>query len=685
MAASIAQTIGMALLILAAYWLPGVALRDLVAWRGLGRLGHGLLPVPLALIGVPLVFNTAAALVPFRPTLTGLAILTAALFALGALLRWRRWQPVLQFRARVGATRPRPVETWGVALLLTLVAALAMLPRLHLLVRGSDVSTTVISDIYWHLSELTSIVSSGLPPRHYLFPDSPLVYYYWSWIYPATLASWPLAGQSLARVLTIHAFVNLLSFLGVAYALLRAAIRPWGARLAGVAMLTVVGGFDYFTGPGATLHEWWQSGAAWLVSGTQIPSLLTSYMWVPQHVAGAMAFILILLLVRHVRGGVALRASLIALAAVFMFGTSTFVWISFAVAAVVWAILWRRVWWRRAAWPILALGIGLFTLLAAPQLLLAIGNRGAVGWGNFRAVVLGGLIGVDQPRALILDQILTWLGLPLVAAWVLLVEMGLVFGLYCANVLRAARRGAGRWERFLALYPLAYIPIALLLSPPNFAMRGMLPVQIVMVLAAAALLANLNWRSLRTWHKATLLYLFILTLAAQAVSPWVEWAYLARRGVGESLRLMQGWGPLSASAGSEDLQYLIPPAGTRVPSLAYITWAHENTPVDALFVEESLAGEPNQFHLLERMRFADPGDVAKQPAGERDFTLAGGRGIEALWANAPRGTLLERALASPYVARHRPPLYYVSRSGDNPELGTPVYRDNYVVIYHLTD
>src|SRR3972149_6726120 len=154
MAAAIAQTIGMALLILAAYWLPGAALRDLVAWRGLGRLGHVLLPVPLALIGVPLVFNTAAALVPFRPTLTGLAILTAALFALGALFR-RGWQPVLQFRARVGATRPRPVETWGVALLLTLVAALAMLPRLHLLVRGSDVSTTVIRDIYWHLSGLS--------------------------------------------------------------------------------------------------------------------------------------------------------------------------------------------------------------------------------------------------------------------------------------------------------------------------------------------------------------------------------------------------------------------------------------------------------------------------------------------------------------------------------------------------
>src|SRR3972149_3724675 len=86
MAAAIAQTIGMALLILAAYWLPGAALRDLVAWRGLGRLGHGLLPVPLALIGVPLIFNTAAALVPFRPTLTGLAILTAAPLAPGAPL-----------------------------------------------------------------------------------------------------------------------------------------------------------------------------------------------------------------------------------------------------------------------------------------------------------------------------------------------------------------------------------------------------------------------------------------------------------------------------------------------------------------------------------------------------------------------------------------------------------------------
>jgi len=685
MAASIAQTIGMALLILAAYWLPGAALRDLVAWRGLGRLGHVLLPVPLALIGVPLIFNTAAALVPFRPTLTGLAILTAALFALGALLRQRGWRPVLQFRSRVGATRPRPVETWGVAALLTVVAILAMLPRLHLLVRGSDVSTTVISDIYWHLSELTSIASSGLPPRHYLFPDSPLVYYYWSWIYPATLASWPLAGQSLARALTIHAFVNLLSFLGVAYALLRAAVRPWGARLAGVAMLTLVGGFDYFTGPAATLHEWWQSGAAWLVSGTQIPSLLTSYMWVPQHMAGAMAFILILLLVRHVRGGLALRASLIALAAVFMFGTSTFVWISFVVAAGVWAVLWRRVWWRRAAWPILVLAIVLFAVLAAPQLLLAIGNRGAAGWGNFRAIVLGGLIGVDHPLALLVDQILTWLGLPLVAAWVLLIEMGLVFGLFCVFAVRAVRRGAGSWERVLVFYPLAYIPIGLLLVAPNFGMRGMLPVQVVMVLASALVLARVPWEQLRTWHKAVVLYLFVIALAAQTLSPWIEWAYLARRGVSEALGLQQGWLRLGAADSGEEWRYLIPPAGSPAPSLAYIAWANAHTPTNALFVEENLAEAPNQLHLLERMRFADPGDVARHPAGERDFTLAGGRSIEALWANTPRGTLLERALASPYVTRHRPPLYYVSRSGERPDLGTPVYQDEYVVIYHLAE
>jgi hypothetical protein len=85
------------------------------------------------------------------------------------------------------------------------------------------------------------------------------------------------------------------------------------------------------------------------------------------------------------------------------------------------------------------------------------------------------------------------------------------------------------------------------------------------------------------------------------------------------------------------------------------------------------------------MRFADPSDIAQYAAGERDFTLAGGRAVEAAWASNPGGTLLGRALASPYVLRRRPPLYYVSRSGDKPELGTPVYQDDYVVIYHLTD
>ncbi len=683
MLADAAQGIGIGVLILAAYWLPGAALRDLVDWRGLGRLARLLLPVPLALIAVPLLFTTVAAIVPFHPSLLALAILTAALFALGGVLRWRGLRPALEFRSRTGKTRPRTLETWCVGLFLAGLAVLAMVPRLHLLLHGSDVSTAVISDTYWHLSELTSIVASGLPPRHYLFPDAPLVYYYWSWIYPALLASWPLAGQSLARLLTIHAFINLAAFLGVAYALLRAAVRPWGARLAGVAMLTLVGGFDYFTGPAATLHEWWQAGAAWLASGTQIPNLLTSYMWVPQHVAGAMAFILIVLLVRHVRGRLVLRSPLVALAAVFMFGTSTFVWISFAVAAAVWAVLWRRAWWNRRTWPWLLQPVLLFAALSAPQFLLALHNRGAIGWGDFRAVVLGGLIGVDHPRALLVDQILTWLGLPLVASWVLLVEMGVVFGLFVAFVALAARRGAGAWQRLLAIYPLAYIPLALLLLPPNFGMRGMLPAQLVMVLAATLVLARLDWRGLPTWHKVAIIYLLGVAFLAQSVSPLMEWAYLARRGLSETLRLSQGWVRLGSDESDGEWRYLIPPAGERAASMAYIAWANAHTPQDALFIEEGLAGESNQLHLLERLRYADPRDVAQNPAGERDFTLAGGRSAAETSFISARATLLESALASGYVTRRHPPLYYVSRSGLKPELGSPVYRDDYVVVYSL--
>jgi hypothetical protein len=682
MFADTAQGIAIGALILAAYWLPGVALRDLVAWSGLGRLARWLVPIPLALVGVPLLFGTIAAILPFHPSLLALAILTAVLFALGGVLRWRGWRPALAFRSRTGGARPGALETWGVGLVLAGITVLAMLPRLHLLIHGSDVSTAVISDTYWHLSELTSIVASGLPPRHYLFPDAPLVYYYWSWIYPAALASWPLAGQSLARLLTIHAFINLAAFLGVSYALLRAAIRPWGARLAGVAMLTLAGGFDYFTGPAATLHEWWQAGAPWLASGTQIPNLLTSYMWVPQHVAGALAFLLIVLVVRHIKGRLVWRAAMVALAAVFMFGTSTFVWISFAVAAAVWAVLWRRAWWNRKAWPALLVPLLVFAFLAAPQFLLALNNRGTIAWGDFRAVIVGGLLGRDHSFALQADQVLTWLGLPLVAAWVLLVEMGAIFGLYVAFVVCALKRGAGAWQRLLAIYPIAFIPLALLLLPPNFGMRGMLPVQLMMVLAAATLLSRIDWQGLRFWQKGLVVYLLGMTLLAQSISPWMEWAYLARRGLSETLRLSQGWVRLAASEGGEEWRYLIPPASERVASLAYIAWANAHTPHDALFIEENLAGEPNPLHLLERMRFADADDVGRNPAGERDFTLAGGRPAAAAAAGAS-GTLLERALASAYVTRHHPPLYYVSRSGEKSNLGLPVYRDDYVVIYSL--
>jgi hypothetical protein len=197
------------------------------------------------------------------------------------------------------------------------------------------------------------------------------------------------------------------------------------------------------------------------------------------------------------------RAALVALAAVFMFGTSSFVWISFVVAAAVWAVVWRRVWWNRKAWPSLLAPIALFAVLAAPQFLLALHNRGAIGWGDFRSVIVGGLIGRDHSFALQADQVLTWLGLPLVAAWVFLVEMGITFGLYVAFVVRALRRGAGAWQRILALYPVVFIPLGLLLLPPNFGMRGILPAQLVMVLGAAMMLARLDWRGWRFWQKAS--------------------------------------------------------------------------------------------------------------------------------------------------------------------------------------
>lgn len=680
------KILGAGILVVGAYWVPGNAVFNLFQWRGLSRPVRWLLPIPLAQIAVPVFFVVLSWLHPLHATLLGLLLFSALVYACAFLLRWRGRRPAFDFRSRSKSALP-PWERVGVPVFLGVFVLLVMIPRLHLLLRGDQVSSALVADIYYDLGGVTSVARSGLPPRNFLFPDLSYAYYYFSWIYPAILGSWPLQGLQLVRSLNVQDLVGLATFLALAYGFLRANLSSAGARLIGLVFLTLTGGYGFFASPGAYSHVWWQKSVPFLVSQVQISSFLLNYLWAPEHIAAATAFLLCLFVWRNTRASPVLRWILIALLAAFAFGSSSFVFVAGAVAALTWTVLYRRVVfrWRTLGW--IALSAAIFVVIVGPQIRIDLGVGGAVSWGGFRVVLTEAFFGRANPLAALIDQALTVAALPLVAGWLLLIDMGLAFVLYLVFLWRQAQHPGPAWRRFLALFPLAYLPIAFLVVIPAFSMRGLIPAQMVMILAGCLVVERFRWSALSKGARAFAGYGLALVLLSQCITPWVDWALLARQGLAQTFHPRQGWLALYGVAGPSSVpgrHALVPSAGQALPSLAYVDWANRNTPEDALFVEEDVAQLPDQFHFLERIQFADPSDVLRQQDGSRDMKVPGQfLGAEQWWQSLGPGSLLERARGSEYVKFFHPPLYYVSRSGPEPGMGTPVYHDKFVVIYRL--
>jgi hypothetical protein len=675
------KIIGYVGMLLVLYWLPGAACSTLLEWKGVGRAVRWLAPFAITLVAAPL---TLVVLSIFRMPLPPWIILAAATlvcFAFGFILRRFGKRPVWEFRTRTQTASPA-WDAWAGAIYLLFVAFIAFLPRLDLLLHGSQIISAGISDIYWHLSELTSIARSGMPPQHFLFPDFPLDYYYWSWLLPAAAAGLPWLGESLMRLMNAHVLLNLLVFLFILFAFLRANIGSWKVRWITMFFLTLGGGFDFFTQPNMYSHEWWQTSAPWLVSQTQIPSFLVTYMWVPQHVAGLTAFLLVLFLWRNVRGNLLLRGALASGCAAFMVGTSSFIFLAFCLAGLVWAVFYRRLWMRRRALPGLALAIGLFFLIAGPQILLTVGQESVVQWSGFRLNLFEALGTLSRNFAPFLDQAITGLAFPLVASAVMLVEVGFPFIVYLVFAFRTAGRGHSPWRKFLAIFPALYLPFAFLLLPPNFGMRGSLPALIALNIGAALQLEEIGRARWTGWQRVLAGYGLALVCIAQMISPFVEWIPLARRAVGDIIQSPLPLLPMPVTFPDGD--YALIPAYVGLPAnIAYIRWANIHLPADALVVEEGPLRNDNRLHLLERMRMADPADVRNQGNGQRDITLAGAANLSGWWQTLAGSTAEEKALSTEYVRQRHVPVYAVVRNGAAPAGGELVYQDEYVRIYQV--
>jgi hypothetical protein len=668
-----------------AYWIPGAALATLVEWRGASRITRLLAPFALSIVVTPVALAFPSLAVSYKPNLWILSGVSAALFFIGWLLARLGKRPALDLRPRSGNPPSRREGILG-TIILVLVALMAVLPQLHLILNGSEVGSAVLSDTYWHVAEVTSIARSGVAPAHFLFPDLPLLYYFYSWIYPAVLAGLPTIGQSLTRNLSIHAAINLFVFLGVLYFFLRMNLKSAKSRGFALVFLTLAGGFDFFVAPSLSSHEWWQAWTPALVSLVQIPSMLSTYMTEPQHLAGATAFLLLLILWRNVRGDLAVRGMLAAVVASFLFGTSAFVFLSVAVAALIWAWLHRRALLRRPAIPALIGIASVFLILSGSQIALSLSQGGTIRWGGFRVVVAEAATGTAYARGVVIDQILTLAAFPVVASIILTVELGVPFVLYAACLFRGLGRKTRLWRRFLIGYPVAYIPIAFLVQHTNFALRGMIPVEIVVVLAAAAVIEEIRPEAWTGAQRAVARYGFVVLLLAQVLSNGVEWWVVARKGLTEVLRPANGILALpipAANAFPDGDTHLISPMAGLGPDWNYLYWANAHLPADALVVEIGLADDANKIHLLERMRLVDPAAAAAAAHAERDLNIVNPQRLDSWWQALGPGTVWEKALRTGYVRRYHVPVYVLVHRGDLPQLGEPVYQDAYATIYLL--
>ncbi|HLC04231.1 MAG TPA: hypothetical protein VJK02_14440, partial [Anaerolineales bacterium] len=319
------------------YFVPGYLLLEWIDFPALRGLNRFLVALSISLVIVPSTFTMVGNLVHFQPGLWAWLALVLTL-AIGALVLRRRKRR-LHLGLILGGQdihSPRRLERLVVVAFLALFAAAVNAPRLLMFFQGSMAMELGPWDESWHIQQLVSVARGGIPPSHYFFPSVDLGYYYGSWIYPAILGNLPLSPVSLMRAMSMHAYLQTFAFLGVVYLLLQLNLRsPW-ARLAGLAFFTCMGGFDLFARqPAVDDIEFWLRDPGWLSSSAnmQISQFSTLYIWVPQHLAGGMAVLLMIFLYRNTASPTWLKLMCTGVLFGFCLTTSPFLFIGLCVGA----------------------------------------------------------------------------------------------------------------------------------------------------------------------------------------------------------------------------------------------------------------------------------------------------------------------------------------------------------------
>lgn len=668
------------------YYLPGFAFLQLADLQPRRKLTQAYLSLALSLVVVPYFFQAVGNIFPFIPNGYSLALLVILLLAAAWLLKRLGLRPVIRLEGDEGQPGWAGIlEQAGVSLFILLFALVALLPRLDMFFQGGAAGMVNPWDETWHLAQLTSVARTGIPPQHYLFPSIRLSYYYASWIYPAILGNLPLLQISLSRAMAIQAYVQVFAFLGAVYCFLRFNFKGWWVRLVGLSFFSVMGGFDLYASINNPNNaEWWQKGAKWLVSNNQISQFVTLYAWVPQHLAGGMAFILGLLVWRNLRSSLLVKFMITALLFAFCFTTSPFVFLASAIAAAFYLIYNLKIVFDglHEHFKQYALICGLFAvifLLAGWYALLGLTQRsGSIGLNDVRVPLVGFVLG-QNPKTAIIDHLLTLIGFPLVAFWIGLIELGLPFLLYVAWLVRKISSGekifSEAFDFVLAIFPLTYLFLVFILRDygggGDFSMRGMIPAQILILFSGLYLLDKPGWLPHPAWKRLVLAWLFSCFLIAQGVSAYAE----VRSDAVDTIKFERANG-----IGDR-------PAPKDYP-LYYIIWLNQNTPENALILEDGCMSVDDSaaYRWLERSRFIPPACSEKMALFPRDADFIMNKEWHGLYeSTSGSGDILAMYEAISFRQKGQVPVYLVSW-GKDPKwssLGSPVFEDTYVNVYRV--
>jgi hypothetical protein len=676
------------------YLIPGIIVLDWVGLRDLRGINRLVVALALSMVIVPVTFILIGNIIPFQPGLFAWLILVVLLIGVSFLLRYRglRGQVRLGGASETGG-KPSWVEIYGVYAFLIAFAAFTNLPRILMIFKGGQALDLGPWDETWHIAELISVARTGIPPTHYYFPSLQLGYYYGSWILPAILGNLPGSfSVSLLRAMGIHVFIQIFTFLGLVYVILQTNFKSAWVRLAGISLFTVMGGFDVFARlPKVDYVDWWQLDAQWLIGKIQISQFPTLFSWVPQHLAGGMVLLLLILIFKNTNLPVVLKLVSTSVLLAFCFMTSPFVFLALALAtAIVFLAEWRRLWQNRTrtlGW--LAIMAVLFLSVTWFAIFVYAGHNGKIIPNELRINIFERFRGNTSLNGF-MDKTLTMLGLPLVGGFMLFIDMGLAFLIYLfwwgKRIISGKPLFNSTEEVLLGVFPPLCIILVFLYADQggggDLAMRGLIPTQILVVFAAVQVLGDLaGFVQNIGWRRWILVYVFLCFFVGQAFSTYTEVHSTSVKIVKLALWSDCGWGSLFRSDASYD-DYCIGNSPLR-----YINWLNQYSPTNALILEMGPFPEDRtKYRWLERNRFLVPTTASQlfYFSFDMDFILP--KDWNNLIASGPKTTnVLDWYKAINFRGKGTQPVYLVTRQAGQapPQAGSPVYQDQYVKIYHL--